>query len=573
MMGELAVRKDLQLALAALVAILLCLPLLLYGFPRQAHDSWRHIAWYIQVSEQVWGGELYPRWLLGMNSGLGSPAFFYYPPLPALLASPLRALVPGDPFGWHALGLAAALLLLASGVAAYAWLRELVAPGPAVVGPLLYMGHPYHYAIDLFARGALAEHAAFVWLPLILLCTRRLARGSFWAVSGLALAYAALVLSHLMTAVIVTPVILGYALISAPAGQHGAKLAAILGGLALGLGVSGLYLAPVLTLQDHVFFERLWSWSTPEQFFLFSGSVPGPYAGFLWAISVVALTTLVLCGVSFVALRRGPDTAVRREAGFWLLVALGSFLMMIFPSRPLWDLLLPLQQLQFPFRFNTVLLVALIVLVAGALGTYREVALPFKRAVALLGLLLVAGWSVPTAFYVAKQRTAYHQLSDDARLLGFLEREEYYPRTAGLVVEAYAEDRPVEPRPQVRLLAGEGDIGVEVWRPRRIELAVDMAQPGEIELGQLYYPGWHAETIAGPCCVVVQPTPGEGLIGLDLPAGSYRLVVHLESRAERVGAGISLVALALLLALPAARSLGRRPAPRGQALQATGRRR
>lgn len=56
MMGGLAVRKDLQLALAVLVTILLCLSLLLYGFPRQAHDSWRHIAWYIHFSEQLWSG-------------------------------------------------------------------------------------------------------------------------------------------------------------------------------------------------------------------------------------------------------------------------------------------------------------------------------------------------------------------------------------------------------------------------------------------------------------------------------------------------------------------------------------
>lgn len=172
------------------------------------------------------------------------------------------------------------------------------------------MAHPYHYAIDLFARGALAEHTGFIWPPLILLCTLRLAQGSFWGLPGLTLTYAGLVLSHPMTAAIFSPVILGYALISAP-GRRWASLVATLGGLRLGLGVTGLYLVPALTLQDHVFIERLWSWSTPEQFFLFSGSVPENYRPFLLAISGVALTSL---GAVRFVLPRGPLRAGRELA-------------------------------------------------------------------------------------------------------------------------------------------------------------------------------------------------------------------------------------------------------------------
>ena len=36
---------------------------------------------------QLWSGELYPRWLLGMNSGFGSPTFFVYGPLPYYAAA------------------------------------------------------------------------------------------------------------------------------------------------------------------------------------------------------------------------------------------------------------------------------------------------------------------------------------------------------------------------------------------------------------------------------------------------------------------------------------------------------
>lgn len=54
----------------------------LIGGVIEAHDVLFHFNWSKYFSQQFWSGELYPRWLLGMNSGLGSPSFFFYPPIP-----------------------------------------------------------------------------------------------------------------------------------------------------------------------------------------------------------------------------------------------------------------------------------------------------------------------------------------------------------------------------------------------------------------------------------------------------------------------------------------------------------
>src|SRR5215472_15010344 len=62
------------------VGVILTLPTIIYGFPFFGDDSAIHTLWYTSFSHQLWSGELYPRWLVGMNGGLGSPAFFYYPP-------------------------------------------------------------------------------------------------------------------------------------------------------------------------------------------------------------------------------------------------------------------------------------------------------------------------------------------------------------------------------------------------------------------------------------------------------------------------------------------------------------
>src|SRR5205823_6430575 len=95
--------------------LVLTLPVLILGVPFLSDDAGFHAVWYTHFSHQLWAGDLYPRWLAGMNGGLGSPVFFFYPPLPYFLTSILRPFFRSDPQGWHQLGVSASLALIASG--------------------------------------------------------------------------------------------------------------------------------------------------------------------------------------------------------------------------------------------------------------------------------------------------------------------------------------------------------------------------------------------------------------------------------------------------------------------------
>ncbi|MGN5137043.1 hypothetical protein ACTG15_02035 [Aeromonas sp. 164P] len=90
-----------------------------------------------------------------------------------------------------------------SGLFAYLWLRPFAGHGRALAASLLYMALPYHLAIDIYARFALAESWAFVWAPLALLAQDRLCRGAPFALLQLAFAVAMLVLSHLPSTLLV----------------------------------------------------------------------------------------------------------------------------------------------------------------------------------------------------------------------------------------------------------------------------------------------------------------------------------------------------------------------------------
>ena len=236
-------------ALLALLALALMVPAL--RVPPMLHDSfWIDYVWLDQFAAQLRQGILYPRWLPRSNGGLGAPVFYYYAPLSFYWAAAFKL---------TGLGTYAALIAafggawFASGAAMLRWLRDCGRRGlPAAA---LYMLLPYH-VIDFYRRGALAEFGVYAVLPLLALAVRRAAAGRGYA--PLALAYAALILTHLPLALLASLFLIApWTAWLAWRDRHAAMPLAA--GLALGLGLAGIYLVPALTLQSHVSFDQLWS--------------------------------------------------------------------------------------------------------------------------------------------------------------------------------------------------------------------------------------------------------------------------------------------------------------------------
>ena len=48
-----------------------------------SHSSPQNLTWAGQFAEQFRAGILYPRWMPQSFDGLGSPAFYFYPPMPS----------------------------------------------------------------------------------------------------------------------------------------------------------------------------------------------------------------------------------------------------------------------------------------------------------------------------------------------------------------------------------------------------------------------------------------------------------------------------------------------------------
>ncbi|MDQ3011461.1 MAG: hypothetical protein M3X11_12245, partial [Acidobacteriota bacterium] len=228
-------------------------------------------------------------------------------------------------------GLSALTAVIGGGACAYLWLRRIVGDGVACAAAVFYTALPYHLIVDLYIRGALAELFAFIWMPLALYFGLRFADRPRLACLGLATSYALLIVSHLPTALIFTPLPLGYAWFMAKPDERRRHGILTIYALGLGVGLSAVYLVPAIALRRFVSMQEMQRPVTYfGNWFLFSGSA---WRELNTQITLVSSASVVLAICFFAFAKRSGGEPVKRESKFWLWVSLLAFVMMI-PGEP-----------------------------------------------------------------------------------------------------------------------------------------------------------------------------------------------------------------------------------------------
>jgi hypothetical protein len=436
------------------VAALAMAPSLIWGLGGLASADYAFV-WTKQFGEAFALGHLYPRWLPQSFEGLGSPAFYFYPPLAFMLSGA---------FAWGGLTTSGAiiatgaLLLLASGAAMYAWLR--FRNGPAVLGAIFYMAAPYHLA-DWYVRCALAEFAAFVWIPLIALAIE--AQPRRWAGPLLAIAYAGLILSHLPVALLVSialiaPLVAWRAFVTRSI--CGALRCAIF--LGLGAGLAAGYLAPALTLQGHIANGVFWApYYQPETWFPYN-AVPTGARSLSYAMVSIALAAMALAGGSAFMVRR------RAEPWFWTALTVAAALASMGLLPGFWSLPL-VAKVQFPWRLLSVIEFAAIT--AFALAAAPRIPLTLAAALALPGLVLFAA---PAVAYLARDDRAFAERLDRT----MADASEYLPPGVRGADVAGVHGPLVEGAASRWTADSEGTVTIQA------------ATPGRIVVRRFVFPAW-----------------------------------------------------------------------------------
>lgn len=359
-------------------------PLLRPGF-FVSDDGLFHIYRTAALADAWRQGVLYPRLFPDFGFGYGQAVLNYYAPL-TYVPWAFLALLGLAPVAAAKATIVAGLVLAA--LAAYGYVNSLWGPRAGLLAAVAYTYFPYHLA-DFYVRGAIPEGFAFIWPPLILWAYtaawrstapgRPLPRmGNAWLWG--ALAWAGLVYTHNLTALMFVPVFALYlACLAWETGLQAAwrRLLALAGSLVLAAGLSAPLWLPFFVESkavglgwdlsagyvDHLAPPRL-AVQIAALYHYRAG--PGGLADhpLSWLTVALFVGVLALGAWRLAGRRRLHDAPL---VVFALLVVLTSGLMTTTVSLPIWRALQPgIESLQYPWRFLAVTAVG-VALLAGAL--------------------------------------------------------------------------------------------------------------------------------------------------------------------------------------------------------------
>ncbi len=528
------------MAAAALLA-----PSLLLG-TMFSHSSGQNLFWAEQFSAQFRAGIFYPRWMPASFDGLGAPTFYFYPPLPFWIDALLSVITGNLLSVSYRLSIAWALLLLASGWAMYLWLRSMADRRIALLGALAYMAAPYHL-LDHYIRGSYAEFTAYAVLPLVMLGVRRIAGKAHGGSILLAISYAALAMSHLPTALLISVTALpAYVLFHAwYAGDRRGAASVLLRSAAagaLGLGLAAIYLMPALLMQDTISAEHLWipAYSVQRWFLIPLQDVSRKPDFMLMLDSIAVAWALAAVGVVSGVLRHKAD-AGRQSAVFWALLCLASLLLLSGLVPWFWDIVPMVSKVQFPWRL--LIVVEFSAITALSLLPWRTVGRSMRLLFAAALLALASGFSVMIAGIVVRIDTALAGIALPPRE----EVKEYLPAGYPQQPDTAFDDvslGPVENLPVIACLPRPRLCQAEQGGFGTMRIEVDADTRTAVVLRRFYFPAWQLEPPRS-----LAPTDSLRLVSFVAPAGNN--VFRLERGSlpvERWGWAVTGASIVLLLA-------------------------
>jgi hypothetical protein len=519
-------------------------PVFVYGFPADSWDIRFHSLWTRNFSDQLWAGEFYPRWLSRINDGLGSPYFFYYSPLAYYFASLFQGF--RTPTGLAQISIASITLLFLSGLACYHWLLDICGRTGALVGTCFYVMAPSHIFVDTYVRGDYPEFAAYVWLPVMLKGVELVRLGRAIGFAQIAVSYAGLVLTHVISGLVFSGVPFLYALGRFEDRRSRAFL--VLFASVMGLALASVYLLPALATQSDV--NMPWR--------------PLTLVFDVWTPKLVLFINLLFVAYAIVLVGAGIalwHLSSKKLGSFeytLLLICAAAMVFMTGLARPIWDLVPMSRAVQFAWRLNSVIdlgLAGLIAAVADGLSRRLGERGVLIAAVTAFSAMAVAADICAIQFRVFdfdsvlwSKRIAH---SPDYGLFRPLTARDPLPADK-LPLWSGGAGLDAEVMPVEKVVAADGAARVQVsrWRPRDIVFSIDATVPGIAVIAQLYYPGWQAMSVTTGRVLQTRPND-RGLVAIDYGAGTDGVVLRLMPRpVEKLGwvsTGVAAMILVLIV--------------------------
>lgn len=512
------------------------------------HDD-TQVARVFEMGKALSDGVFPVRWVSDLGYGYGYPLFNFYAPLAYYVGGFFTLL------GFDVL-LATKIMMgvgiLFSGIFMYFLAREFWGEIGGIISGLFYVYAPYH-ALDIYVRGAVGEFWAYAFIPLAALGFYKVFqnRAWKWVVVG-SIGYAGVILSHNLTAMLVTPFLIIVTLLVCYIAEKGKKLSTLtfqLSTLTLGLLLSAFYWLPALLemkytnvlsqigggadFRDHfVCIQQLW-----ESHWGFGGSTPGCVDGLSFKIGKLHIIA------SLIAFIGGIYTFKKDKAR--LIIIIFSFLFLLLPlfmtleiSKPIWETISPMAFLQYPWRFLLLASFFSSVLAGFPPLLFQR---PLKQGLFATGLILLLLYLNLNLF---TPQTILSKSSADYTNKPYLNwttskiSDEYMPK--GFRKPSAKEELP---KATIGVLKGEGTAKNILTKTGRISAAVKAQGEIVLKLNVAYFPAWKL-FLDGE---ITNFTIGNDGVYVEVPKGSHLIEARFnQAPIEQLSNMASIIGVLLL---------------------------
>ncbi len=528
-----------NIVLLLVIGILPLLSLLTPGLP-VTHDGQDHVARVANFYQSLSEGNLVPRWASNLNWGFGHPILMFLYPLPSYVASIFH----GIGFSLvDSVKLVFGFSFVGSMVAMYLFAREEWGEEGGIVAGILYGFAPYHF-VNLYVRGAFGEHAAFVFLPCILLGMNKIAKvksSMGWGIF-LAISIAGLFLAHNAVSIMIAPVALVYGIYLwwFESKKNPIYFLKILSYVVYSVGLSAFFLIPAYfegkyTLRDIVTQNEIGSRMVPLQSFFYS---PWNYGGgieFTKELGLPVLITVTICIIFAFQLKINQKKV-------YILGILGLLCLYIFlmtsPSMFIWNTFTLLQKFQFPWRLMVI--TSLLGALCGSV-VIAHLSKKYKQAITI-GIVILSVFSTVNMWHPKAYKTF-----DESFFKGIYNGTTDTGESSPIWSIRFMEYRPEKP-----MEISEGDSIITSTKRTTTTRSYHVSSLTKTRLVEntLYFPGWHVYVDASEVPVEFQDPQWRGRMTFWVEPGEHTIeVIFKETKLRYVSNLVSMISLVGLIPL------------------------
>ncbi len=517
--------------LVILLAVIPLVGLLPAGLP-VTHDGIDHVARIANFCKGLSEGILFPRWGGNLNWGYGHPILMFLYPFSSYAASIFYFIG----FSYvDSLKIIFGLGYVASGVTMYLWTRKQFNEYFAISSSILYMYAPYRF-VDLYVRGAIGEHMAFIFPPLVLYFifqyfNSKKMRGKTFSFIGISVSFAALLLAHNAISLMFMPIVLCYSLLLAYHKKEYRKLIYIFIAILNGFLMSSFFTIPAFlegkfTLRDIVTGDEYKNrFVTNPLTFLYGAWNYGITGQFSVQIGVAHILGTLLIPVVFL---RTKKKEIKVLMLMILIFCIGAIFLMVPQSDFIYQIVTTLQKFQFPWRFLT-----LVVFTTSILGASLFLVIKDKKAsIVALSCLVILLLLTTSSYWHAK---AYERIDDkffDTIYNGTTDTGESSPIWSVRFMEK-------RPNAHSEVINGNAQITEQGRTTTSHKYSINVVtNSARIRENTLYFPNWNVYVDGVDFPIQFQDPSERGLITYELEKGRHRVEVNYKDTKLRVVANI-----------------------------------